>query len=155
MTDNVEKSLEKHFADWESEVIGYGYGTGEPHTLTALKAFLEAVGRPDHGLEHGYDYEVLEKAVGPSTCWLLISILARRDLIEYGTSPRYGWLTKRGMALREFVKSKTADELIEIVCDWENIDHCTPTFCNCGPDGSSDHKLCKNPFWVNKGESRW
>lgn len=32
-----ERTLESYFADWESSAFGLGYGTGEPHTLAALK----------------------------------------------------------------------------------------------------------------------
>lgn len=149
MTENTEKSIESHFRDWEGEVFGFGYGTGEKYTLGALKAFLGAIGKP--GLDHAYDYRVLEVAVGPVACWLLISTLCHADIIEYGTSPRGGWLTPEGIALRDFVRSKTVDELVDIVCggEEEDIIRCAPTYCNCGPNGYSKVKLCKNPFWPN------
>jgi hypothetical protein len=32
---------DKNFIDWESQVFGYGYGTGEEYTLKALQVFIE------------------------------------------------------------------------------------------------------------------
>lgn len=138
------KSIEKHFADWESEYLGYGYGTGEEHTLGALKAFMGAVG--DERGPNSYRYTNLEQAVTPPVAWLLIGILVRADVIEYGTSPRGGWLTENGIALRDFLAGKSVAELEEIVGADEQ-DYCTPTFCNCGPKGYSEQKICRNPFW--------
>jgi hypothetical protein len=36
----VSAVTDKHFIDWETDVFGFGYGTGEPHTLPALRLFL-------------------------------------------------------------------------------------------------------------------
>lgn len=74
------KTTDDYFTDWESHYIGYGYGTGEKHTFGALKAFFHAV--RDDG---GYDYQVLEQGCGPAVAWLLISMLARAHVIDYGT----------------------------------------------------------------------
>jgi len=137
----MSKSADEYFRDWEASTFGYGYGTGEPHTLLALKLFLAAIGRDD--ADHGYDYRQLEKAVSPTVAWLLINILAqfRVDIIEYGTSPRFGWLTKNGERLRGFVRGKSVDELIDICCAHdENYIHCDPDHCNCD-------EPCHNPFW--------
>ena len=142
------KTLEQNFHDWEVSAIGYGYGSGEPHTMPALKTFLEAIGRgPGYG--HAYDYEVLEAAVSPTVAWLFIAILCRSDMIEYGTSPRYGWLTEKGKRLKAFVESKAADELVEIACSFdENYCECYPDACNCGPEGYQAGVKCPNPFWI-------
>lgn len=137
--------LDKHFADWESQFIGFGYGSGEPHTLLALRAFLDNCRNGD--LKRQYDYEELEKAVTAPTAWLLISILCRANIIEYGTSPRFGWLTEQGIALRDYVTSKTADELAEIATAQREF-NCFPDGCNCWPNGWRQEKLCHNPFWV-------
>ena len=109
------KTVQENFRDWESETFGLGYGTGEPHVLRALKGFMDAVGRD--GAEHGYEYEKLEEAVTAPVAWLLINRLCQVDIIEYGTSPRFGWLTPEGEALRAFMKDKTVGELCEIVCN--------------------------------------
>lgn len=143
------RTVEYHFKDWESEVFGFGYGTGEKHVLSAVKQFMEAVGRDD--LDHAYNYVTLEKACGATPAWLLINVFGHWDIIEYGTSPRYGWLTNEGIALRDFVKSKSLDELVELATSRKEGDVCcAPTFCNCGPNGYSEKKLCFNPFWTNK-----
>ena len=143
----MTKTIEAHFADWESEVFGIGYGTGEEHTLGALKSFLAAIGRDD--APHAYDYQKLEQAVTAPVAWLLINTLVHADIIEYGTSPRYGWLTKEGEALKAFVDSKTVQEM-ELIVSADDHDRCTATFCNCGPKGYSATKICKSPFWETK-----
>lgn len=140
------KTIEHNFADWESETFGYGYGTGEPHTLRALKAFLEAVGRD--GLPNGYEYEKLEEAVTAPVAWLLINRLCQVDILEYGTSPRFGWLTREGEALKAFTETKTVGELVDICCDRsEDNPGCGSDSCNCGPNGYEEGRVCFNPFW--------
>jgi len=141
------KTLEQQFRDWEGNLFGFGYGTGEMPVLTSLRTFLEAM--PDSG---SYDYKVLEKAAGETVSWLLINVLARADHIEYGTSPRYGWLTESGKALREFITARTPEQLYEIATgrpdDFSGADiPCYPEHCNCD-DGD-----CRpgNPFWKKSG----
>lgn len=131
------KTLDENFVDWEGAVFGFGYGSGEPHTIGALKAFLTAC-----PLEGGYDYEVLEQTLTPTATWLLINILARADIIEYGTSPRYGWLTPAGVALKSFVDARDVESLVELATNRpEGYCECYPDVCNCGAE------KCVNPFW--------
>lgn len=144
----MNKTIDQHFADWESHTFGFGYGTGEPHTLRSLKLFMDAVGSPNGS--HCYDYEALEIALGAPVTWLLINILCRHgtDLIGYGSSPRFGWLTDEGIALCKYLSTKTVAELIDIIYGHEDDSFgCTPTYCNCGPDGYTKTKICHNPFW--------
>lgn len=131
------KLTNKHFIDWESSVFGYGYGTGEEYTLTALKRFLELCNKNE---EHGYNYEILEKELTPTTAWLLINILCHADIIEYGTSPRFGWLTEKGDYLKEFIDKKTAEDLYEMVNVDSDYVHCYPDHCNCEVN-------CNNPMF--------
>lgn len=136
------KTIEQHFTDWESHVFGYGYGTGEEHVLGALKGFLAAM--PADG---NYDYKALESAVTAPVAWLLLNVLAHADVIEYGTSPRYGWLTKNGKALRQFVNERSVEELYALTAGTgEDYCECYPDHCNCG-DGD-----CRpsNPFWATR-----
>lgn len=131
------KTLEDHFHDWESCVFGYGYGTGEHHTLPALHKFFSEF----H--EGSYDYARLTEALGPVVTWLLINALCKADILEYGTSARYGWLTNdHGRELAHFILRHTPEELYEICCSkTEEYSPCYPDHCNC-EDGP-----CKNPFW--------
>lgn len=133
------KTLDDHFTDWESHTFGYGYGSGEEHTLQALKRFMETV-----PLSGNYDYKALEKACGPTVAWLLINVFAHADLIEYGTSPRFAWLTDRGKALKAYIDSKTVDELGALTGRDDYI-HCYPDYCNC--DEPVPVERCHNPFW--------
>ena len=134
------KSDEEYFCDWENEVFGLGYGTGDVHTLTALKTFFEVV--PSEG---PYDYTVIENDITPAAAWLLINILMRTDTLEYGTSTRFGWLTDEGRRMKEFLASKTVDELYEIT--QTGAIPCSSTGCNCGPNGYEEGRVCQNPFW--------
>ena len=142
----MPKPLEENFRDWESDTFGFGYGTGEPHTISALRKFLENC--PHDG---GYDYASLETALSPTVAWLLINTLAAHSILEYGGSPRYAWLSLEGKRLRTFVLSKTIDELIQIVCDYDDdYAHCHPDGCNCGPFGYEKGRVCQNPFWPRR-----
>lgn len=142
----MTKTLEDSFIDWETTVFGYGYGTGEPHILKALKGFLANTGRAD--MPNSYDYQKLEAAIGAAETWFLINALCKADIIEYGTSPRFGWLTPEGERLKAFVDAKSVDELAELCCNHdEDHDICYPNACNCGPNGYEEGRVCQNPFW--------
>lgn len=136
------KTLDENFRDWEGEAFGFGYGSGEEHILPALQAFMRAV-LPTGG----YDHEDLAIACGSgATAWLFINILCREDAIEYGTSPRYGWLTPKGKRLQSYVLSKSPSDLIDIACVHGDIG-CSKTACNCGENGYEEGRVCFNPFW--------
>lgn len=139
----MSKTLDDYFVDWEAFVFGYGYGTGEPYTIKALVDFFGCLtgGR-------SYDYKRVEAALGYSTAWLMINILCKADIFEYGCSPRNAWLTDKGERLYRFVATKSVEELVDLTAKDENYDHCYPDACNCGPDGYEKGKICKNPFWV-------
>ena len=112
------KSNEQAFCDWEGSVFGYGYGTGEQYILGDLKRFISSI--PGRG-EGTYDFQVLEEELTPSVCWFLINALCAADIIEYGTSPRFGWLTNKGERLRDFVNSKILEELVWIRLCWRRV----------------------------------
>lgn len=142
----VTKTTEEHFRDWEDWAVGFGYGSGEPHTIPAIRDFLGLCNEGAYG--HSYDYEKLEAALTPAVAWLLISILAKADILEYGTSPRFAWLTVKGERLKKFMLSRTAEELVDIACDHgEDYNSCSPDSCNCGPNGYEEGRICDNPFW--------
>ena len=141
------KSVDHQFVDWEKWVFGYGYGTGEQYILPALKTFMAAIGRQD--LPNGYDFDILEQAMSPAVAWLLINALCRADAIEYGSSPRYGWLSGEGIQLRDYLRSKTVDELLKLFDELpDEYAPCQPACCNCGPNGYQHGVRCKNIFWV-------
>ena len=141
----MTKSQNDYFCDWESHVFGYGYGTGEEHVLRALKTFF-ANTTIDHDSDgpRGYSYETLEAALTPPVTWLLINTFCHADIIEYGTSPRYAWLTEQGERLKTFVDSKTIEELENICGPAPDYYTCSPHHCNC------DDGPCDNPFWVSR-----
>ena len=132
----------EYFRDWESDAFGLGYGTGEYHVIPALRAFLSAV--PETG---AYDYVKLEKACGGAVAWLLINALGHADVIEYGTSPRFGWLQPWGKALRAFVTSRSADDLLLCIQGDDDYIGCSPQYCNCYDGDHKMHDVCPNPFW--------
>lgn len=137
------KSLDIYFRDWMGEAFGFGYGTGELYIIPLLRKFFEALkdGR-------SYDHRELEKDLGVEQTWLLINALCTESIIEYGTSPRCGWLTGNGSRLREFVLSKTNDELYEMtgIAD-EDEPGCDRQYCYCGPNGYVEGRRCPNPFF--------
>lgn len=144
----MPKTLDDHFIDWESETFGFGYGTGEEYVLPTLKRFLEAM--PDMA-EDGvgastncYDHELLSFQFTPVVAWLMLNALGQAGLIDYGTSPRYGWLSETGIALRRYVAARTIEQLHEILerDDGEHFIHCYRGHCNC------DDGPCHNPFWT-------
>ena len=140
------KSIEDNFVDWESWVFGFGYGSGEEYTLNALKTFFATVGRLN--LPNAYESGALEKALTPTVAWLLINTLCHADVIDYGTSPRFGWLSREGEALKLFTDSHSLEELYNICVDRpEGYIHCMPDACNCGPRGYQAGAKCPNPFW--------
>lgn len=137
-------SLDEYFADWESHVFGFGYGTGEDYVLGALRRFMELCPAEDAD-SRAYDHEELARELSPAVAWLLINVMGHADIIEYGTSPRYAWLTPCGYRLRQFVLAHTLDELIEMIDRGEG---CSPTSCNHGPQGYEKGRVCQNPFWL-------
>lgn len=140
----MAKSIEDNFADWEGATFGFGYGSGEEHVIPALRAFLKLC--PNGDLHHAYDYDELERELTPQVAWLLINALCRADILEYGTSPRYGWLTPQGEALKSFVLQRSTERLVELATSREEAsDVCYPDACNC--DGYEKGKICVNPFW--------
>lgn len=139
------KSLADYFIDWEATAFGFGYGTGEQHTLGALKQFFSLLkdGR-------SYDYRELETAMSPATAWLMINALCRDGVVEYGTSPRFGWLDPRGERLKAYVDDKTLDELYEVLSIDQEHPVCYKDACNCGPNGYDPKAICQNPFWLRE-----
>jgi len=140
------KVTEKHFRDWYQDVLGYGYGTGEEYTLPALRGFFEILkdGR-------SYEYKDIEKKLGGLGAWLLIGVLCGCDIIEYGCSPRYGWITPKGEKVRDFVLSKSELELFDIaMLSTNDVMECYPNACNCGEHGYEEGKICDNPLWTTK-----
>jgi hypothetical protein len=134
----------KNFSDWFQENMGYGYGTGEVYTIPALKEFLSTC-----PLDGNYNYEDLEKNVGTVGTWFLMNILCSTNIIEYGTSPRYGWLTEKGKALKNYMDEQKSTELYDIVCSRDQETICTSNYCNCGEKGYVEGKKCDNLLFNN------
>lgn len=107
----MNKTLEmKQFILWEQDIFGYGYGTGEEYIMNALKSFIGMC-----PIEGNYNYQVLEKSLTPVVTWLFINILCRDNILEYGTSSRFGWLTQRGKKLKSFLEKYSTEELVMIL----------------------------------------
>lgn len=133
---------DKHFKDWNAETWGYGYGTGERPILTELKRFLSILeGNKDYPGHYSYWYKDIENELGKPVTWFLINDLMGADILEYGTSPRGGWLTEKGKLIKEYVDTKTVDELYEVVTDWDT-ETCYRGRCHC--KGVS----CDNPLFM-------
>ena len=146
----MTKTIDENWSDWYSNAFPFGYGTGEEHIIPALKKFFELCEPNPHCNTCNYDHEKIGNVIGHAVVWLIIGRLCAHevDVLEYGTSPRYGWLTSRGMALRAYMSSETAEELYKLACGHgEFSDCCCPDACNCGPNGYVKGRKCSNPFW--------
>lgn len=108
------------FWKWHDENFSYGYGTGEQHWIPTLKKFFALIGQKEENHAGSYDFQILEKKLTPVIAWLLINTLCehRREVgdstLEYGTSPRFGWLTEVGEGIREYFNSHSEDELYDM-----------------------------------------
>lgn len=146
------KTLDQYFCDWESAAFGYGYGTGESPVLDALKQFAELTTKDSDGEMFTYDYEILEKNLGPPVTWLLIDALCKDGTIDYGTSPRYGWFLGAGATLIKYLRNHSVEEMYKVVMAEgpnEGYYHCFKDHCNCST--SSSGEPCKlNPFWNDR-----
>ena len=142
------KTLEDYFADWENDTFGYGYGTGEEHTIAALHDLFMAFKFTPAGTL-GFDAVDLEAQCGPVVAWLLINILCHDDKIEYGTSPRHAWVTPPGNELARFIRERTIADLLRIVDrDPSQYVYCMPDHCNClDVQGTVNDCTRRNPFW--------
>ena len=136
--------IDKYFVDWENHVFGYGYGTGEEYTLKALKDFMGCMRVVKNTTN--YNYTEIYKHLGTMCTWLMINILCHADIIEYGSSPRFGWLTDKGEKLYDYLKTKTVEELYNLITskDEEGEFCCYPDHCNCEELGQ---EKCNNPFF--------
>lgn len=146
----MTKTIEDSFRDWENDIFGFGYGTGEDHVLRAVKHFFELCPEGSYG-NKTYDYRILERDLTPAVAWLLLNVFGNKDIIEYGTSTRHAWLTEQGLALQAFFATKTVDELVALT-SYDPGDHiiCSPDACNCGPHGYERGRVCQNPFWRSR-----
>jgi len=138
---------DKHFIDWESETFGYGYGTGEAYILQVLQEFLARC--PNEGT---YNFEVLENNLGATVAWLLINTLCKADIIEYGCSPRFGWLDIKGILLKNYIENKDLDTLYNLtMLDYEGdgFVSCSKGYCNC-----EKGQECNNPMFKSSSELR-
>ncbi len=126
----------KNFADWHNDVFGYGYGSGEEYWIPSLHRLLTEL------LVNRRNYEslTLEGAFGGLGAWLLINALCGAEIFEYGTSPRYGWLTERGELLREYAAAHSAEQLEEIATEIRE-NSCMRDWCNCTSTASTCNPL--------------
>ena len=134
---NKEMKERLQFKQWEGRVFGAGYGTGELPILKVVKLFFDTLKD-----DRNYDFNFLEEEVGEQTTWLLINLLSKGNVIEWGTSSRYGWLTSCGEYVRDFIKDKTPEELYKIVTEDNH------SICECdGEIRGTGHEDCgKNPM---------
>jgi hypothetical protein len=139
------KTIDQHFLDWESTVFGFGYGTGEEFTIPAIRTFFDAC-----PMEGNYDHKLLEDRLTPTVAWLLINTFAHADIIEYGTSPRFGWLSATGKQLKEYLHGKSTRYLFKVYNErGDDYSECYPDHCNCDTANGRDvlPSACGNPFW--------
>lgn len=152
MLNSIEEIKKQQFRDWESRVFGVGYGNGELPILKVVKKIFDLLEKEICGT---YDYRVLEENFGETVTWLLITTLAKGNVIEWSTSTRFGWLTSCGEHVRDFIKDKTVEELCEIVESDEIICVCDGTIKdggheNCGKNPMVNEKYALELKYKNK-----
>jgi hypothetical protein len=127
------------FINWERETFGAGYGTGELPIMEAVKTFFDSLD------DLSYNYIILEDRLGSTVTWLLINAFEKKNIIEWGSSARFGWLTSSGIHLRNYIRNKTPQELYNILmaCDETNFYTC---LCN----GEAHEECAKNPMLNGK-----
>ena len=132
--------LDNQFREWEIRAFGSGYGTGEYPIMLSLKTFFKLLE------DNSYSHERLEKELGDTVTWLLINALSRVDILEWGTSARNGWLTSSGEHVKDYVQSKSTQELYEVLMED------TEGTCLCeGSIKDKGHEDCgKNPMTNEK-----
>ena len=82
-----DKDIEFFYTFWHDELHGNCYGNEHP-LLYAFKIFFDTLID-----DQRYDYRELSKAYGDERlCWSIITHLHQLDLIEWGTSIRFGFL---------------------------------------------------------------
>lgn len=147
----MTKELSDYFFDWYNDTFGYGYGTGDEFYCRDLMGFFFALNHKGPELLT-YDYKTLEDRLGKPSAWHIINILCKEDFIDYGTSPRNGWLTKKGLLLNKAIGAFNHDSLYEFVTG-DVYDVCYPTACN---HTDLHEKGClTNPFWHEKEVVKW
>jgi hypothetical protein len=91
-----------------------------------VKRFLDIC--PEEGT---YDNNEIGYVLTDAVAWLLINAfcksptdnrLRKDSVIEYGTSPRFGWLTTEGKELKRFVSDKSVDQLLRILDGYEAME---------------------------------
>jgi len=117
---------DKNFADWHAAYFGYGYGSGEEFWIPALHDLFGKV----MAERTSYAYDQLERMFGGLAAWLLINTLCEARVLEYGTSPRFGWLAQEGELLRDYFVSRTPEQVSEVACSSRD-DRCLVNWCNC------------------------
>ena len=132
----MERDIDQDFVDFMGAYFGYGYGSGEEYWFPAIKKFFELLEE-----ERNYDHEKLTKELGGLGAWSLINTFCEADILDYGTSPRHGWLSEKGERLRDYLADKSVDDLIGIYNNGEV--RCGKDYCNCDEGGHhSENKRC-------------
>lgn len=142
------KGTKEYFIDWYHSELGYGYGTGDEYYCKALIDFFQLLRQANVDEVFQYNYKKLENEMGGAAAWFIINIMCGSDLVEYGTSPRYGWLTPSGELMRDLLAEYNADSLYELVCTSHEYTTCMKDYCNHTDAGN---KGCKgNPFFYTR-----
>jgi len=96
------------------------YGSGEQYVVPALKEFLSYYKREAFA-PLGIDEFVTNLSqpplatLTPATIWMLVNTLNAFDILDYGTSPRYGWLTDQGFELKKYLDDNTVEHILDVL----------------------------------------
>ena len=150
----MSKSLELQFKEWFYSNFGYGYGSGEEPVLRAIRAFFGACFYDNDDVkEEGYpryQYTTLEELLGQPLAWVLINKFCDDDIINYGSSSRYGWIENRGIRLKKFLEERSISELLVILFKDNERELCTEQYCYCDDNIDYVDGKCKNNVFMNE-----
>ena len=92
------------------------YGELEETLPTKLIEVLEYFNQENKSPITPYIFEEGTDTITKCEFWLISSLLYQQDLIEYGSSPRFAWLTEEGKVILHLLQEYQGDwyELINL-----------------------------------------
>ena len=94
----------------------YAYGDEYP-TLKMLSTAFKIFNKSEMNEQlYTYDYrKLIDILKSEELAWATIHLLDAHEMIDWGTSIRFGWLDGKGVNLREYFEKYTVDELYQAV----------------------------------------
>lgn len=106
-------TIDDQFRNWYRHVFGDGYGSAEPVVVSLMKKFFEHVEGYDG---RGYNtYDMQEQGWDEGQLWLLVALLDKGGCLEWGTSIRIGWIRCQTELVRDYLRDKSREDVLELL----------------------------------------